>query len=155
MKKATDSIRAHRVTAGVVLLILGLGLAACVPKACKDRSGEQEVRDATSRINKKVSPEAYAWPQDLPEGIPEFTQGRVAGASKGLTANGTSWTINLADVEEGAFDAYFESLQSAGWQTDISRTDDSGTYTASTESLDLKLTFSGNQGTLVVRLRQF
>lgn len=157
MKRAIWQNRTPEIAPGafVVLLVVCLIAGACGTKACKDRSGEQEVRDVTRRVNEIVRPQEAAWPADMPEGVPEFTQGRIVSTLEGLTPNGTSWTVAVADVEEGGFDAYLGSLRDAGWEATLVPTDAGGTISASTESLDLKLSFSANRGTIVVRMKQF
>jgi hypothetical protein len=155
MTKTIPKLRSLGAGAIIVFLVFGLVLEGCGPKAGKDRSGEQEVRDFTRRVNKIIRPEETVWPEDVPEGVPEFTQGRIVSTQKGLTADGTSWTISVAGVEEGGFDAYLESLRDAGWEATLARTDDGGVVSAATESLDLRLTFNGDHGTLVVRMKMF
>ncbi len=157
MKTTLYQPRPFKAAAIVALLIFGFGLAACAPKACKDRTAEQEreVRDITRRVNAIVRPEETVWPADLPEGVPEFTQGRIVSTQEGLTANGTSWTIAVAGVEEGGFDAYLGLLRDAGWETNLASTDGGGVISAATESLDLKLNFAGNRGTIVIRMKTF
>ncbi len=159
MEDESSQLRPFKATAALILLILGLCLVAgaCAPKACKDRAAEQEqaVRDATRRVNDIVRPEETVWPADMPEGVPEFTQGRIVSTQEGLTPNGTSWTIAVADVEEGGFDAYLALLRDAGWEAALVPADAGGTISATTESLDLKLSFSGNRGTIIVRMKQF
>jgi hypothetical protein len=153
MTMSSSGCRFGLIAAGLAALVLAL--AACGSRADKDQSTEKTVQDFVHRVNKIVRNDEASWPDDVPDGVPEFTQGKIVSAQKGLTANGTSWTICVSEVEEGGFDAYFDSLKSGGWETTIVKSEGGGSYSARTESLGLSLNFSGDQGTLVIRLTTF
>ena len=130
------------------------GAAAC-SRSAREKETAQAVSDFAERVDRIVRNDEAAWPPDLPEDVPPFTRAAILSADKALTANGTSWTIRLADVEEGAFDAYFSALSGSGWETTTDRSGPGGRYVAHRESFNLTLHFNGNRGTLVVRMISF
>jgi len=130
------------------------GSAAC-SRSAREKETAQAVSDFAERIDRIVRNDEASWPPDLPEDVPPFTRAAILSADKALTANGTSWTIRLSDVEEGAFDAYFGALDASGWATTTTQFGPDGRYEAHRESFELVLSFSGKQGTLVVRLISF
>lgn len=151
-----------RTRGSIIRSVAALGALAAVLLICaacgsKDSasSAEKTAADFTRRINRIVRPGETSWPNDLPDDVPTFTQGRIVFAQKGLTADGTQWTVRVAGVEEGGFGEYIDSLRSAGWDASTTETDAGGECTAAKESLSLSLSYRGGEGTLTIVLKSF
>jgi len=69
-----------------------------------------------------TSGDSAKWPSDMPSDVPKFTKGKITVAGSSLTG-GTGWQVMYEGVNKGDFDAYHNTLKSAGW-TDI------GTFSA-------------------------
>ena len=129
--------------------------AACGSRSSRDEEAARAVAHLVEKVDGIVRNDDAVWPPDLPEDVPQFTGGTILRTDKGLTANGTSWTVRLADLEEDACDAYISALQGSGWETTAVRSGSSGRYTARWESFDLTLDVNGKRGTLIVRMASF
>jgi len=143
---------------GVLTAIVAALLLACFgcgAKAERDKPADQAVSDFVHRVNQIVKNDRASWPQEVPDDVPPFTRGIIVSADKALTVNGTSWTIRIADADEGSWDAYANELRDAGWEATVVKSDSGGHCSARRESLGLTLNFSGSRGTLVVRLTSF
>ncbi len=138
-----------------LLLVLVFLSATCGLKKDKGEEAEQTAARITHKVVGIVRGGEASWPDDAPGDVPVFSQGRIVAAEKGLTADGTRWTIRLADIEEGALDAYFRSLRDSGWNTSSETVEGGGEGSASKESLSLTLSCQGGQGTLVIKMKMF
>jgi hypothetical protein len=147
----------HRLPRAIILA--ATGAAVLVFAACggsdRGRASDRAVSDFVQRVNKVVRNDQAAWPEEIPDDVPPFDQGRIVSVVKGLTPNGTSWTLHLAGVEEGGFEAYRQELASSGWETENTVQQGGGRFTARVESFSLRLDYQGERGTLVVRLDTF
>jgi hypothetical protein len=137
------------------LLILAAGLLAllaCGQKAADDKTGDGTGSEFIRRVAKIVRNDEASWPAEIPDDVPAFAEGRITAVRKAVTADGTSWTIHLAGVEQGGFERYFGELKTAGWDTTVTPFEASGSATARKESFDLTLNWDGSEGSLVVQL---
>ncbi len=60
--------------------------------------------------------EASGWPEDMPAGIPRFTEGKVTGVIRTHGAESKNWSLVLGEVKEGALSNYAEVLKGEGWE---------------------------------------
>jgi len=137
----------------VFILAAGLlAFLACGQKAADDKTGDGTGSELVRRVAKVVRNDEASWPAEIPDDVPAFAEGRITTVRRAVTADGTSWTIHLAGVEEGGFVRYFGELKSAGWDTTVTSFETSGTATARKESFALDLNWDGGEGSLVVQL---
>jgi hypothetical protein len=137
------------------LLVLTAGIlaaTACGQKAADDKVSDETGSDLVRRVAKIVRNDEASWPVEIPDDVPEFSEGRITSAQKALTPSGTSWTIHLAGVEEGGFVRYMGELKGAGWDTTIASLETSGSATARKESFALTLSWELSGGTLVIQM---
>lgn len=60
---------------------------------------------------------AKSWPAEIPDQIPEFKFGKIAGATTSLINNQKSWTIVFNELQEGFIDKYDALLKEKGFET--------------------------------------
>jgi hypothetical protein len=139
-----------RLFSGLLLAAGLLALLSCGPKAADDKTGDETGSDIVRRVAKIVRNDEASWPDEIPDDVPAFTEGRITAVRKAVTAAGTSWTIHLAGVEEGGFVRYFGELKNSGWDTTVAPLETSGSATARKESFELTLSWDGGEGSLIV-----
>jgi hypothetical protein len=138
------------------LLILAAGILAMMAcgqkKSADDKTGDGTGSEFVRRVAKVLRNDEASWPAEIPDDVPAFAEGRITAVRKAVTADGASWTIHLAGVEEGSFERYFGELKDAGWDTTFTPLETSGSATARKESFVLTLNWEGTEGSLVVQL---
>ena len=129
-------VRVFAVWVFIVVLAAGLmGLAGCkgkVEQTVAEKTVEKMLEKATGgkadidleegKIKVKsadgeteVSTGAAEWPNDMPGGVPKFTQGKVKGVTRASDRGSKTWNVILEEIEDGAWDKYAETLKSNGW----------------------------------------
>jgi hypothetical protein len=121
-----------------LLIAVGLfGLAACKSKSSQDQAAEKavekmlekasggkadfdiqegKVKIKTEEGESEISTGEQEWPKDLPEGVPQFTMGKIRGVTRSDAQGNKSWNVILEEVEAGAVEKYTEALKSKEWE---------------------------------------
>ncbi len=72
-----------------------------------------ETEDGRIEVNALTN----SWPDDIPAGVPEFTYGKISGATSSSTDEGKLWTIVFTDVPGNATEKYDSDLKGKGFKT--------------------------------------
>ena len=76
------------------------------------KSGNIKVKTAEGESSFSTSNE---WPNDLPEGVPQFKMGKVKGVTRHQAEGKKTWNVILESIEKGSVEKYTELLKSDGW----------------------------------------
>lgn len=90
--------------------------------------------------------ETTEWPQDLPPGVPRFSQGKVERVHKSEGDGQRSWNVFLTDVEDGSVDRYAAALKRDGWSVqNVAMGGRGGMISGEKEGLGLNLAYTAEE----------
>ncbi|MBM3294873.1 MAG: hypothetical protein FJY82_10150 [Candidatus Aminicenantes bacterium] len=86
----------------------------------------------------EIDYEAKTWPNDLPEGVLRFEDGKIKGVTRSTHAAEKSWMVMVEDIDVASVNAYVEALKAEGWSIPMNMVAErGGMFQAEKESLYL------------------
>ena len=86
------------------------------------------------------------WPEDLPEGVIKFEDGKIKGVTRGQRPDGKSWMVMLENVKAESVSQYVEALKAEGWTVPMNMTmEKGGMFQAEKEKVAIIGTFNGEE----------
>jgi hypothetical protein len=84
------------------------------------------------------------WPEDLPEGVIKFEDGKIKGVTRGQRPDGKSWMVIMENVKAESVSQYVEALKAEGWTVPMNMTmEKGGMFQAEKEKVAIIGTFNG------------
>lgn len=96
-----------------------------------------------------------SWPNDVPNSVPEFKEGKIMGATTQAMEDANNWMIMFEEVPNKALENYKKQLENAGFT--ISFTTVAGTggqLAAEKDDLSVMLLLGDGNGTVTVSQNQ-
>jgi len=94
-----------------------------------------------------------SWPDDIPAEVPEFTYGKIDGATISDVDNKIAYTFKIPDLSIDALKAYDKDLKAKGFESVLMLIGDKGgTITAEKDGLSVALMGGDGNGSLSVQI---
>lgn len=93
----------------------------------------------------------HSWPKEVPEDVPEFDEGKVAGVSTQEMDDTKNWVIIFEDVSEDALEKYKEALKGNGFKINYTTMAGTGGHLAA-EKDQLKVMVMAGEGNASVTI---
>lgn len=169
-------MKSNLIIAAVCLAVAGLSVPVLI-SSCKnagqkasDEAIEKTVENATGKdveVNTgnetmeiemnggkvKYDGNIKSWPDDIPAEVPEFTYGKIDGATISDVDNKIAYTFKIPDLSIDALKAYDKDLKAKGFESVLMLIGDKGgTITAEKDGLSVALMGGDGNGSLSVQI---
>lgn len=132
-----------------------------VENAIENASGEEadvNMKDETVEVTMNEGKIRYdgnikSWPDEIPDEIPEFTYGKIDGATISDVDDKIAYTFKILDIDVAAMKAYDKDLKAKGFESMlILMGEKGGSITAEKEGLSVALMGGEGNGSLSVQI---